>query len=150
MSVSIRDALTAAQSALSGPERLEDGPAFSRHRMLALGALLGLLAEDADRAARNLVEENRALRGLFAEAAEGGWAPGLLSRLRELARSEDADFALSTLEASNAELKKTLALLHEAVEAGRSAAGKARERRILRLLKERAAASRLEPPWAAP
>ncbi len=96
------------------------------------------------------VTENRAMRTLFAEAAEGGWAPDQTERLKALARGEDDDLTITALDRGNAELRIALIALQSAVEDAVGAASLARQKRIARLLREVAQARRLDlPPMPA-
>jgi hypothetical protein len=81
------------------------------------GAILGLIAEDWDRAAHRRVEENRAIRAIFAQAGGLSLDAALAARLRALARTGDDDLRLSALEAANAILRAALIELHAATEA---------------------------------
>jgi hypothetical protein len=72
-----------------------------------MGASLGMMVEEWDRAADRLAEENAAIRALFAQASP--LAPGGLSaRLADLAKSPDADLKVSTLQAGNNVLRAAL------------------------------------------
>ena len=81
------------------------------------GAILGLIAEDWDRSAQRRVEENRAIRGIFRQAAGLKLEAGLAERLAVLADGNDDDLQLSALEAGNAALRDALIELHTATEA---------------------------------
>jgi hypothetical protein len=86
--------------------------------------LLSSAVEEWDRAAQRRVEENRAIRGLFRQAAGLGLDPGLAARLAALAEGDDADLRISALEAANMVLRAALIDLQAAVE-GRADAGAA-------------------------
>ena len=100
-------------------------PAYLAAAIGMSAGILGMIAEDWDRAAARRVEENRAVRGLFADAAALGLEPGLASRLAALAEGNDDDLRLSALEAGNEALRAALVELHAAVEAMDGAAAKA-------------------------
>jgi len=100
-------------------------PAYLAAAIGMSAGILGMIAEDWDRAAARRVEENRAVRGLFADAAALGLEPGLASRLAALAEGNDDDLRLSALEAGNEALRAALIELHAAVEAMDGAAAKA-------------------------
>ena len=100
-------------------------PAYLAAAIGMSAGILGMIAEDWDRAAARRVEENRAVRGLFADAAALGLEPGLTSRLAALAEGNDDDLRLSALEAGNEALRAALIELHAAVEAMDGAAAKA-------------------------
>lgn len=97
-------------------------------------ALLGMAAEAWDGAAQRLVEENRALRVLIADAGErAGQNAGL-------AFGADDDLRISALSADNARLRAALIALHEAVEGDEAPEARVLESRIweeLRLSTER-------------
>ena len=97
-------------------------------------ALLGMAAEAWDGAAQRLVEENRALRALLAEAGERA------GRNAWLAGTEDDDLRISALSAANARLRAALIELHVAVEGEDSPEARRLEDRVweeLRLSTER-------------
>lgn len=100
-------------------------PAYLAAAIGMSAGILGMIAEDWDRAASRRVEENRAVRGLFAQAAGLPLEAGLASRLAGLAEGNDDDLRLSALEASNEALRATLIELHAAVEVMDGAAAKA-------------------------
>lgn len=82
-------------------------------RVGALGlsaALLGMAAEAWDGAAQRLVEENRAVRMLLADAGERA------GQNASLASGADDDLRIAALSADNARLRAALIALHEAVE----------------------------------
>jgi hypothetical protein len=100
-------------------------PAYLAGTIGVSGLLLAMLAEEWDRAAQRLVEENRAIRALFRQA-EAVAVDGLLAgELRALAGGEDDDLRLSALEAANAGLRAALTRLHAAVEIRAEAAAQA-------------------------
>jgi len=76
-----------------------------------MAAVMGMAVEQFDGAAANLVEENRAIRGLFDEAAKLGTPADLAARLERLSRDDD-DLRLSALEAANHGLRAALIELH--------------------------------------
>jgi hypothetical protein len=92
------------------------GPGYEQSNVLVLAGMLLSLGEELDRAAARRVEENRALRALFAEAASAAVDAGLRQKLVAAAAGEDADFHIAALEASNAALRALLIELHAAVE----------------------------------
>lgn len=91
-------------------------PAYLASAIGMSAGILGMIAEDWDRAASRRVEENRAIRGLFARAAGLTLEPELASRLAALGQSNDDDLRLSALEAGNEALRAALIELHAAVE----------------------------------
>jgi len=92
-------------------------PAYLASAIGMSAGILGMIAEDWDRAASRRVEENRAIRGLFAQAAGLPLDPGLATRLQALAQTNDDDLRLSALETANETLRAALIDLHAAVEA---------------------------------
>jgi hypothetical protein len=90
-----------------------------RYRQASVGMLAGLLIavrEEFDRAAARRVEENSALRALFAQALEVVADPELAARLRDAAASRDESLLVPALEASNQRLRSLLIALHAHVE----------------------------------
>jgi hypothetical protein len=72
-----------------------------------MGASLGMMLEEWDRAADRLAEENAAIRSLFAQASP--LAPGgLSSRLADLSMTTNADLKVTTLQAANNVLRTAL------------------------------------------
>lgn len=100
-------------------------PAYLASALGMSGGILGMIAEDWDRAASRRVEENRAIRGLFEKAASLALEPALAARLKALAAGNDDDLRLSALEAGNEALRGALIELHAAVETIDGAAAKA-------------------------
>jgi hypothetical protein len=97
-------------------------------------ALLGMAAEAWDGAAQRLVEENRAVRTLLADAGERA------GENASLASGADDDLRISALSADNARLRAALIALHEAVEGDKAPEARDLESRIwkeLRLSTER-------------
>ncbi len=87
-------------------------------RNSALAAImLQMAAEEFDRAAARLVEENGALRALFGNAAPGVTDGVLRERLEAAARGTDPDLRISALERTNRDLRGLLIELHAHVEA---------------------------------
>jgi hypothetical protein len=129
--------------ALMEPPPPEAMGAFETGKIGVIAMISFLVAQEAERGVAMRVAENRTIRALFAEAAEGGWSPALTGRLAALARGEDTDLTITALDRNNAELAAALIALHMAVEAAQDPA---RERRILRLLRDGAAARLLELP----
>jgi hypothetical protein len=99
-------------------------PAYLASAIGMSAGILGMIAEDWDRAASRRVEENRAVRGLFRGAVGLALEAGLAARLAALAEGNDDDLRLSALEAGNEALRAALIELHVAVEAMDGAAAK--------------------------
>jgi hypothetical protein len=90
-----------------------------RYRQAGVGILAGLLGavrEEFDRAAARRVEENAALRALFARAAEIVADAALAAQLRAAAASRDDSLLVPALDASNQTLRTLLIALHAHVE----------------------------------
>jgi len=87
-------------------------------------AVLMMAAEEGDRTAHRLVEENRAIRALFEDATRLSAPPALAERLARLADGEDADLRISALQDANNALRQALVDLHAIVEADDSAAAR--------------------------
>ena len=125
---------------------MEMGPAlpagYGQGSATITGVLLLMVAQEFDRAADIRVKENRAMRTLFADAAESADAT-LAARLRAAADGRDADLSVAVLDRVNGELKKVLIDLHAYAE---KAGDIALERRILRFLSEAAAARQVFLP----
>jgi hypothetical protein len=97
-------------------------------------ALLSMAAEAWDGAAQRLVEENRAVRTLLADAGE------CAGENASLASGADDDLRIAALSADNARLRAALIALHEAVEGDEAPEARDLESRIwkeLRLSTER-------------
>lgn len=96
------------------------GPALPSHYEKstagALGALLLALREEFERGAARRVEENAAIRAIFATAHSIVEDPALAERLREASRADSTDLAISALEAENARLRGLLIELHAHAE----------------------------------
>ena len=116
---------------------------YAAARLGMLGMLAALATQEAERGVAARVWENRALEALFASLAPE-YDETLEGRLAAAAPATP-DLALSALDARNAELRRTLIAVHEAVEErGDSAC----ERAIVDLYRRMAHARRLELPSA--
>ncbi|HEX4198558.1 MAG TPA: hypothetical protein VHZ26_14060 [Caulobacteraceae bacterium] len=78
--------------------------------------VLMMVAEEADRTAHRLAEENRAIRTIFRDAAGLPVPAGLAERLRNLAAGDETDLRISSLQAANDALRGALIDLHAFVE----------------------------------
>jgi hypothetical protein len=96
------------------------GPALGAgYEQSSVGVLAGMLLEvrvEFDRAAARRVEENQALRRLFADSLGVVSDAALRTRLEQAAAGSDASLAVSDLEGRNAELRALLIDLHCHVE----------------------------------
>jgi hypothetical protein len=86
--------------------------AYEKSTAGALGALLLALREEFERGAARRVEENAAMRAIFARACSIVEDPSLAGRLRAACEAEPIDLAISALEAENARLRGLLIELH--------------------------------------
>jgi hypothetical protein len=98
-------------------------------------ALLLAVREEFDRAAARRVEENHALRQLFAGAVAVVAEDGLRTRLRDAAATEDASLLVPDLERGNNELRALLVDLHAHVEELRGDEARSLEKTIWRELR---------------
>jgi hypothetical protein len=118
MTPNVRDVLQGVAVALAAPPSADHGPAYTMGRMGMVSTLAMLAAAEAERAARDAIAENAAIRALFASA--GGYdADGALAAA---ANAVDADLSVPALDAANAALRRQLIGLHEKVEAAGDAA----------------------------
>jgi hypothetical protein len=113
MTPNVRDVLQGVTVALATPPSPDHGMAYTMGRMGMVGTLAMLAAAEADRAARDAIAENAAIRALFAEAGAHD-ADGALAAA---AKATDADLSVPALDAANAGLRRQLIGLHEKVEA---------------------------------
>jgi hypothetical protein len=93
------------------------GNAFAQGQIGLIGFMLTLVANEYERGAELRVNENGAMRSLFAEAAHGVRDPILKLKLEAAARSVDASLRISGLNQTNWELRRLLIELHAYVEA---------------------------------
>jgi hypothetical protein len=131
---------------LSEPPPPESAGEFMGGKVAVVGLLSFLCAQEAEKGAAVRASENEHMRTVFAEAAADDWAPAHTALLAELARGRDADLRLSALDQSNAELRRALITLQEAVEADPAPEARRREKRLLALLVESARARALTLP----
>ena len=86
-------------------------------RNSALAAImLQMAAEEFDRAAARLVEENTALRTLFGNASPGVTDAALRERLERASSGSDPDLRISALDRANRDLRALVIELHAHVE----------------------------------
>ena len=92
--------------------------AYGQQTLGIAASLVGMLAQEWDRAPARLWEENEAVRQLLARGAElPGLAPSLRARLREGGQARvNPGARLSELQAENDRLRALLIELHAAVE----------------------------------
>ena len=92
------------------------GSKYDQSNVATLGALLTVLREEYERASARRVDENRALRHLFADAAPVVGETVLRAKLEQAAASEDTSLLVSDLERTNSALRALLIELHAHVE----------------------------------
>ena len=85
---------------------------FSANNAAMMAAMLQMISEEWDRAASRPVEENAAIRAILRRAAELLGDEGLRTR----AAGTDADLRISSLEAANDALRRTLTDVHARIE----------------------------------
>jgi len=105
--------LAAVLLAEIAPRLLDD---YSQKTSGVAAGLLLIAAEEWDRGAERRVQENRALRRLFADAAPTVRSEGLRRRLELASHSRDPSLRLSSLDERNALLRGLLIELHAHVE----------------------------------
>lgn len=91
-------------------------PAYRQASVGIQAMLLGAIREEIDRAAARRVEENAALRALFADGAQVVRDAGLRERLASASAQHDASLRVPDLEAANLALRALLIELHAHVE----------------------------------
>lgn len=92
-------------------------PRYQQAGIAITASLLIAVREEFDRAAARRVEENAALRALFARGAGVVADAALAARLREAASSRDASLLVPALDADNRALRALLIELQTHVEA---------------------------------
>lgn len=79
-------------------------------------ALLPVVRQELERGVQRRVEENAAMRALFAQALQVVNEADLLARLKEAVASHDESLLVSVLDASNHRLRALLTDLHAHIE----------------------------------
>jgi len=92
------------------------GSSYAQQALSGSATILAAAREELDRAAGRRIEENRALRRLFAEAGVVVTDADLAARLAEAAAGEDGSLLVSDLDRSNQALRGLLIRLHVHVE----------------------------------
>jgi hypothetical protein len=141
MNPTVAEVLMGATVALMTPLPPEAGGDYAASRAGMLATLNHLASLDAESGTSVRVWENGAIRAVLASA--GSYDGALGGRLATAAAAKDDNLAVSALDAANADLRRLLIALHEAVEAKQDAA---MDRRILELYRDMAHARRLEMP----
>jgi hypothetical protein len=97
--------------------------------------LMGVVSEEMERAVARRVEENRELRGLFADSLSLVPEGDLRARLAQAAaKGEETDYRVSALDKGNCELLELLIELHRRVEEMEGEGARTLERSIWRAL----------------
>jgi hypothetical protein len=109
-------------------------PAYRQASVAMHAMLLAAIREEVDRAAARRVEENGALRELFASAAPMVADAALRERLAAAAAGRDPSLLVPALDAANAALRALLIELHAHVERLEGAAARGVEDAIWREL----------------
>lgn len=94
----------------------EAGSAYAQQTLQLSAMLQMMIAQEFDRAAARLVDENRVLRQLFAEAALRVTDPALRSDLQRAAGGREGSLRVPALRAANAALRGLLVRLHAWVD----------------------------------
>jgi hypothetical protein len=110
-------ALERLMQALLGDVMPNVQPSYRQASVMANAMIVAAVREEIDRAAARRVEENAALRALFADAAAAVEDAALGERLAAAARSSDASLLVPALDESNRALRSLLIELHAHVEA---------------------------------
>ena len=91
-------------------------PPYRQASVFANALLLTNIREELDRIAERRVDENRALRAIFATAAPDVADAALRARLVAAAESQEVSLRISALDASNEALRQLAIELHAYVE----------------------------------
>jgi hypothetical protein len=94
---------------------------FDANGAAMMSAMLTMISEEWDRAAARRVEENAAIRAIFADALPSLSDAALAGRLKTLADGKDTDLRISALDVTNDDLRNALGALHAHVELQESA-----------------------------
>jgi hypothetical protein len=144
MTPSLPDILMGYFIALTAPLPPEASGDYAAGRLGILGMLAVLAAQEAERGTAARLWENGAMRALFSRAASG-FDGDLGGRLATAGAGADDDFSWTALDRANADLRRLLIALHEAVEERRDTA---LDTTILALYRRMAHERRLELPDA--
>ena len=144
MTPALPDILMGQFLSLSAPLPPEASGEYMAGRMGMLAMIAVLAAQEAERGIAARLWENQALRDLFAKAS-GAYDGALEGRLMAASVGGDDDFGWSALDTVNADLRRLLIALHEAVEA---AGDRRLDHEILLLYEAMARRRRLELPGA--
>jgi hypothetical protein len=109
-------------------------PSYQRTSVALTGLLLGMVREEWERSAARRIEENAALRKLFARGARVVTDSALRQKLSSAAAGSESSFLISALEQSNAALRALLIELQTHVESLASPEARALDDEIWREL----------------
>jgi len=115
VSVDVRKMVETMGASLMTGQVLASADDYQQRSASSLGLLLVLASQEWDQCAERLVEENAALRGIFAAAAPV-LADELRERVQAAAQSADPSLRISELVAANDGLRRLLIDLHAHVE----------------------------------
>jgi hypothetical protein len=115
MTPSVREVLQGCTIAIMTPPSADAGPEYAASRAGMVSMMLGLATLEAEHAAGAAIAENADIRGLFATC--GAYDDALGGRLSAAAGEAEIDLGTPSLDAANANLRRLLIELHEAVEA---------------------------------
>ena len=144
MTPALPDIMMGQALSLATPMPPEASGDYLAGQMGLMVMLATLAAQEAERGIAARVWENSALRSLFGKAAHT-YDGVLEGRLAKAAAGGNADLAWRALDGANAELRRVLIALHEAVEQRRDWAI---DHEILKLYREMSRQRRLEFPGA--
>ena len=142
MTPTATDLLIGCIKALTAPLAVEDAGLFLTARMRTVAMLNRLVAFECAQGAALRVAENAAIRTLMAQAGAG-----YAAFAEAAAATSDGDFAIETLDAANAKLRRLLIDLHEAAETARD---RDLDRKILKLYRDIAERRELPLPPLIP
>lgn len=109
-------ALERLMQALLGDVMPNVQPSYRQASVMANAMMVGAMREEIDRAAARRIEENAALRALYADAAPVVKDSALRERVAAAARSSDASLLVPALDESNRALRTLLIELHAHIE----------------------------------
>lgn len=109
-------------------------PNYRRNSVALTGLLLGMVREEWERSAARRIEENAALRKLFARGARVVTDAALRQKLSSAAAGTESSFLISALEQANAGLRTLLIELQTHVESLASPEARALDDEIWREL----------------
>jgi hypothetical protein len=142
MTPTATDLLTGCIKTLTAPLAAEDAGLFLTARMRTVALLNRLAALECAQGAAVRIAENSSIRALMAQAGAR-----YAAFAEAAAATSDGDFAIETLDAANATLRRLLIDLHEAAETARD---RDLDRKILKLYRDIAERRELPLPPVKP